>query len=139
MKCFKLSVLPLLCFAMIICATGICSGQTFLIGVTGARYASIVNEHSKVQFIINSSSVDTSVIQLFNGDGSSTPDSTITAFAGSSLPTVVIPQKTGWVFTGYYTAEDEGRQCYDQNGVGLVDYADLPITQNLYAHWVEEN
>lgn len=137
MKCFKISVLALLCLIIVLGTMVSGNMSTGLIGVTGARYSSVVNEHTTFQMSINSSSVVTDTITLINGDGSSTPNSTVTVFKGSNLPTVIIPEKTGFVFSGYYTEENGGTCCYDKFGVGLVSYSNLPITKTLYAHWLE--
>lgn len=83
-------------------------------------FASWIGEEKKIQF---------------DNQGGTSTVSTVTARYGNTLPSVSIPQKSGYTFMGYFDAADgKGIQHYDAQGNALLKYQESKdIT--LYAYW----
>ncbi len=66
-----------------------------------------------------------------NGDSTFTADATV----GADMPTVSMPTRTGYTFTGWYNAASGGNQYYNANNVSekKMTYYDIA----LYAQWTE--
>lgn len=59
----------------------------------------------------------------------------VEATYGAALPAISVPSKTGYIFGGYYTGENgTGTQYYNENGVGLINWAEAANT-TLHAKW----
>lgn len=59
----------------------------------------------------------------------------ITIAYGTTASTVIVPERAGYTFLGYYDAENEGgTQWFNKNG-SLVRPWNIDSTTYLYAHW----
>ena len=69
-------------------------------------------------------------------EGATTPGTTsVTATYGSNMPTIVVPQKTGYSFDGYYTeANGGGTKYYNSDGSSARTW-NLAFNKTLYAKW----
>ncbi len=65
----------------------------------------------------------------FNANGGSTPTSSKTVTYGSTYGTLPTPTRTGYIFTGWYTATSGGTHITSSTTVALTS------NQTLYAQW----
>lgn len=85
---------------------------------------------------------ETYIIYL-DDDGDDVPEDSMEVEAYEELPSVTIPERSGYVFRGYWTlkqSEADGRevQYYDENGDPTQPYYDGSYSSiTLYAYWQE--
>ncbi len=74
-----------------------------------------------------------------DGRGATKQEQTsVAAIYDKPVPDVVPPEKTGYVFQGYYTGvRGSGKQYYDENGYGTGDWTETTTT--LYACWRQKD
>lgn len=61
----------------------------------------------------------------------------ITAIYHETLPDIIIPEKTGSVFEGYFTGQNgTGTKVYSADGKG-IGVSEIEENTTLYAHWVK--
>ncbi|MGM9877320.1 MAG: InlB B-repeat-containing protein [Bacilli bacterium] len=75
----------------------------------------------------------TVTFDMQSGSGGTT---SVTATYDSAMPTITLPTKSGYTFSGYYTGTNGGgTKYYNANGSGARSYL---LTKNitLYAYWV---
>lgn len=70
----------------------------------------------------------------FDRDGGTGGSDGVTATYGSDLAAITPPTKTGYSFAGYYDSETDGKQYYDEEGIGKVKW-DIDANITLYARW----
>ncbi len=72
--------------------------------------------------------------QLYHCDSSNVAR-TVTVCVGDTLPTIVIPQRVGYTFEGYFTEPNGGGEAYyAADGTSLRDW-DIAANTTLYAKW----
>lgn len=77
------------------------------------------------------------MISLDSADAQSAGTTSITATYHNTLPDIVIPQKEGVIFAGYYTEQaGAGTQIYSADGKG-VTLSGFDKDSIIYAHWVQ--
>ena len=69
-----------------------------------------------------------------NRNGGSGGTSSVTAYYGDDMPTITIPTKYGYRFTGYYTSSSGGTQYYNSDGTS-TRVSLFSSSTTLYAHW----
>ena len=83
-----------------------------------------------VEFIDSDATLNDYIYTTLTLDNKSatTPGTTsINVTSGGSMPSITLPTKTGYIFQGYYSAENgKGIRCYDANGVGNSACTSLP-------------
>ncbi len=61
------------------------------------------------------------------------------AVNGKAMPEILVPEKGGWMFGGYFTSADGGGTCYyDGDGASVRDW-DMTDGKTLYALWRPES
>lgn len=76
-------------------------------------------------------------ISLDSADAQSAGTTSITATYHNTLPDIVIPQKEGVIFAGYYTEQaGAGTQIYSADGKGVA-LSGFDKDSIIYAHWVQ--
>ncbi|MCQ2608585.1 MAG: InlB B-repeat-containing protein, partial [Bacteroidales bacterium] len=89
------------------------------------------NKEYYAQWIANSFSVT-----LDNSQATTAGTTSVSATYDATLPTIVLPTKTGYSFRGYYTsANGIGTQYYTAGGRPTKDLCDLTEATTLYAYW----
>ncbi|MCL2105512.1 MAG: InlB B-repeat-containing protein [Oscillospiraceae bacterium] len=76
---------------------------------------------------------NTYLITFDQQSGTGGSDSVTVTF-DAAMPSVTVPVRTNYQFTGYYDAVDGGSQYYDANGTSLRNW-DKPNAMTLYARW----
>lgn len=72
-------------------------------------------------------------VVTFNANGGTTPTATKEVTYNSTYGTLPTPSKTGYTFSGWYTAASGGTKVSDTTKVTITD------KQTLYAHWTINN
>ncbi len=78
--------------------------------------------------------VPVQVTITFDKNGGTGGTDSITATYDEKLPNITVPSKPGYIFDGYYTDAQSGKQYYDNTGNGLYA-SDFEEDTTLYAHW----
>lgn len=69
------------------------------------------------------------------GATSTTHTPKVTMTFDSACPLIVIPEKRGYTFKGYYTGiRGTGKQYYDEHGTGVASWTEETV-DTLYAYW----
>ena len=73
-----------------------------------------------------------------NNQSPTTPgDTTVSATYDAAIPNITIPEKTGFLFDGYYTEEDgAGTKYINADGTSAKNW-DLDENKTLYAKWIQ--
>jgi len=77
----------------------------------------------------------TTTITLYKQGGTGGTDSVIATY-DSSMPSITLPTRTGYNFTGYrYTSDPSSDLYYSSNGSSYRNWNKESNTNSLYAHW----
>lgn len=76
----------------------------------------------------------------FDDDGDDRPESSVEVETGDYPPDIDPPEKSGYVFKGYWTLQQDEAdgtevQYYDEEGISLIRYNDKWSSITLYAYW----
>lgn len=72
----------------------------------------------------------------FDKGAGSGGDNEVIAYYGEKLPSIAIPERTGYVFDGYWdNPNGKGTKYFDEDGMCYDIWTEVDITQ-LYAHWI---
>ncbi|MCQ2801522.1 MAG: InlB B-repeat-containing protein [Bacilli bacterium] len=78
----------------------------------------------------------TSTVSLDNQSPTTAGTTSVTATKGSAMPSITLPQKTGYDFGGYYTGTNgTGTQYYTSTGASARNW-DMDANTTLYAYWI---
>ncbi len=76
-------------------------------------------------------------ITLDNQSATTAGSASVSATYGSAMPTITVPEKTGYTFGGYYTETNgSGTQYYTASGASAKN-SDFTTATTLYAKWTE--
>ena len=65
--------------------------------------------------------------------------SAVSAYSGEAMPSISVPSRTGYIFKGYYTAQNgQGIKCYNEDGSSAKNF-DLGKNVTLYAFWTAKS
>ena len=73
-------------------------------------------------------------ITLDNQSASTAGSTSVTVTFDSPIPTITVPGKAGYVFTGYFSATSGGTQYINANGTSARNWDSATLTK-LYARW----
>ena len=109
----------------------------YLLGTYGTSAINVYNEDNHFKRVGIWYYYETSFNQVsFDGNGGSNDQSTITMKHGDSNVSVIVPDRRGYQFTGFYTSASGGTCVFDANGKQVGSYN---VTKRgnvtLYAHW----
>ncbi len=74
----------------------------------------------------------------FDQNGGTGGSGTISGYYGDALPTVTIPTKTDYIFTGYYTSATGGDRLFYATGAGTISNYEYEGSRTLYAQWAKD-
>ncbi len=78
---------------------------------------------------------NTYTVTLNNQSAATAGTASVTATYGSAVPSITVPEKTGYTFAGYYTGTNgSGTQYISASGTSAKDW-DIASATTLYAKW----
>lgn len=73
-------------------------------------------------------------VTLSQDNATTAGTTSFTAIYNCMIPTITVPERTGYTFDGYFDAAEGGTQYYNADGTSTKDW-DKSSDTTLYAHW----